>query len=102
MPGNPLRSSLYGSQILDLTCYASDLLEGILSNSIDKPTYHRDIARTSYLYAHCLKANGKIAESNQELLRSLKIHNMLRPQYQRTVETLTQEDIAELIPYDYL
>lgn len=71
-------------------------------NSIDKPTYHRDIARTSYLYAQCLKVQGRNVESNQELLRSVKIHNRLCPQAQHTAETPTDEDIVKLIPYDYL
>ncbi|MCJ1308297.1 hypothetical protein MMC25_001950 [Agyrium rufum] len=78
------------------------LLGDILANTLDKPMYHRDIARTSYLYAKCLHIQGKVAESRTEILRSLEIHNRLRPRQQRTAETLTEEDIGKLIPYDYL
>lgn len=81
---------------------ACRLLDEILSNSIDKSPYHRDIARSAFLYAQCLKVRGDAAESNHWLLRSLEIHNKLRPRHARTKGTLIEEDIANLIPYDYL
>ncbi|KAL9057024.1 MAG: hypothetical protein Q9162_002572 [Coniocarpon cinnabarinum] len=81
---------------------ACDLLKDVLARIIDRPTYHRDIAQNSYLYAKCLRLRGNVVQSEQELSRAVELHNSLRPLQQRTTSNLTDGDIAELIPYDYL
>jgi hypothetical protein len=85
-----------------LTRNGSDLLDEILSNTLDKEPYQRDIARTAFLYAQCLIALGRLTESDDWLLKSLRVYNKLRPRHARTTETLAEEDIANLIPYDFL
>ncbi|CZS96403.1 uncharacterized protein RCO7_04912 [Rhynchosporium graminicola] len=58
---------------------ASRILDEVLSNTLDKEPYQRDVARTAFLYTQCLKAMNKTVEADQWLAKSLKIHNKLRP-----------------------
>ncbi|CZT09327.1 uncharacterized protein RAG0_14139 [Rhynchosporium agropyri] len=79
---------------------ASRILDEVLSNTLDKEPYQRDVARTAFLYTQCLKAMNKTVEADQWLARSLKIHNKLRPGFICIIATLIEGDIAMLIPYD--
>ncbi|KAI1123414.1 hypothetical protein F5Y10DRAFT_270137 [Nemania abortiva] len=90
------------SMMLQDYATARDLLDEVLTYSMDKPMYERDTARMAYSYAHCLEVHGMQEESLWWLKKALGIHNRKRAGNIRTLETLTEADIAALIPYDFL
>ncbi|KAJ8132877.1 hypothetical protein O1611_g748 [Lasiodiplodia mahajangana] len=90
------------SMMLQDYATARDLLDEVLTHSIDSSMYERDTARMAYYYAHCLEVQGMRKESLVWFNKALSIHNRKRTQYIRTLETLTEADIEALIPYDFL
>ncbi|KAI1500271.1 hypothetical protein F5X99DRAFT_429918 [Biscogniauxia marginata] len=90
------------SMLLQDYATARDLLDEVLTQSIDSPMYERDTARMSYLYGHCLKVQGCDEESLVWLNKALGIHNKKRAGSPTTSEALTYADMNALIPYDFL
>lgn len=64
----------------------SDQLEEVQSHLTDSPTYYCNIARSSYLYAKCLKSLGREQGAQDELGRSVSVHNKLRPEHPSTTD----------------
>ncbi|ROW15424.1 hypothetical protein VPNG_02302 [Cytospora leucostoma] len=83
---------------------SSRLLDEVISNTLDKPIYYRDILRISFSYSQCLEQrDGKAtAESRKWLQKCLEVYNSLQPHDPRTLSNLTEQDVSEAVPYDYL
>ncbi len=72
----------------------------ILCNSLNISHYSREIARVAFLYAHCCETEGNKSEAIQWQMKSVDMYNKLLPNRFRTVETIRESDVFDLVVYD--
>ncbi|KAI0968573.1 hypothetical protein F4678DRAFT_481798 [Xylaria arbuscula] len=83
---------------------ACQLLSEVLTGLLDDPIYERDTARMSFLFAHCLEVQGNYDEALVWKKKALEIyHRKTKTRgVSKTTSSLTEADVATLIPYDFL
>ncbi|KAI1112297.1 hypothetical protein F5Y14DRAFT_422216 [Nemania sp. NC0429] len=83
---------------------ACQLLSEVLTGLLDDPMYERDTARMSFLFAHCLEVQGNYEEALVWKKKALEIYHRKSKTrgVLKTTGSLTEADVATLIPYDFL
>ncbi|KAI0868224.1 hypothetical protein GGS24DRAFT_513694 [Hypoxylon argillaceum] len=83
---------------------ACQLLSDVLAGLLDDPINERDTARMSFLFAHCLGVQGNYEEALVWRKKALEIyHRKTKTRgVSKTTSSLSEADVATLIPYDFL
>jgi len=61
----------------------------------------REVAQASFLLSRILERQGEMDKSGELRATALDIYSKLHPRNQRTINTLSWEDMKQLIVYDY-
>lgn len=59
------------------------------------------MVQAAFLLSRILSQQGDVDDSQRELDRAACKYNEIRPENQRTVDSLTVEDVGQLLYYDY-
>ena len=61
----------------------------------------REVAQAAFTLSRLLQRQGAVDESQKNREKAVRLHNELRPENQKTIDSLTSDDIRHLIVYDY-
>ena len=76
-------------------------MQNILNICGERVDRKREVAQAAFLLSRVLERQGGFEECRRNRERATRIHNELRPEDQKVVNTLTSEDIKHLVYYDY-
>lgn len=73
------------------------MLDELLQSYVNLPECYRDIAGAAFYYASCCKKARSAREAVLYLGKSVNIYNTLRPECPRKPNSLSSNDISELL-----